>query len=258
MGKIAMGIVFLFGLFNVMGQDLSAYKKEVFVKGKDRMPYRILLPDNYNPEERYPLLLFLHGSGERGTDNELQLVHGARLFLQEDVRKKFPAIVVFPQCPKEDQWSNKENTADPTQGKFIFHKKGKPTMAMKMVQKLMKQLFKNYPVDRSKVYVGGLSMGGMGTFEIVRRNPKTFAAAFPICGGAHPDTAGKLTGASWWVFHGDKDQAVPYTYSSAMVKAIEAAKGKVKYSLYPDVGHNSWDNAFAEPQLLPWLFSTRR
>lgn len=251
---IGCTILLLFLAPNVMGQDMSAYKKEVFKKGKHTMPYRILLPENYNPDTAYPLLLFLHGSGERGNDNELPLVHGAPLFLKKEVREKYPAIVVFPQCPIESQWSNMKVVGD----KFVFQKKGKPTIAMKMVQKLMKSLFREYKIDRSKIYVGGLSMGGMGTFEIVRRNPKTFAAAFPICGGANPGTAAKLIQTNWWVFHGDKDGVVPFEYSENMVKALEQVNAKVKFSLYSGVGHNSWENAFAEPQLLTWLFSNSK
>lgn len=105
------------------------------------------------------------------------------------------------------------------------------------------------------MYVGGLSMGGFGTFELVRRNPKLFAAAFPICGGANPITAKKMKHLDWWVFHGEADKVVPPRYSTQMVDAMKKDGLSVKYSLYPGVGHNSWDNAFAEPELLPWLFS---
>ena len=98
-------------------------------------------------------------------------------------------------------------------------------------------------------------MGGMGTFEIVRRNPKLFAAAFPICGGAHPAIASKLKKTKWWVFHGGKDDIVLPRYSEEMVKALEGVKATVKYTLYPNANHNSWDPAFAEPGLLSWLFS---
>ncbi len=98
-------------------------------------------------------------------------------------------------------------------------------------------------------------MGGMGTFEIVRRNPDMFAAAFAICGGAHPDTAPQLTKTPWWVFHGDEDIIVDYEHSKNMVKAMKASYADVKFTTYEGVNHNSWENAFAEPELLPWLFS---
>lgn len=219
------------------------------------MPYRILLPKDYNPKKAYPLIVFLHGSGERGKDNELQLVHGADLFLKHEVRERYPAIVVFPQCPKESAWSNVGAKQGGKNLRFVFQEKGKPTYAMSALQKLVRTLLRNYTVDRERIYIGGLSMGGMGTFEMVRRNPKTFAAAFPICGGAHPDTAAKLTGPAWWVFHGDQDGAVHHSYSQLMATALKTAGAEVKFSLYPGVGHNSWDNAFQEADLLPWMFA---
>ncbi len=257
--KIVISFVLFLGVCGLMqAQDFSAFKKEVFVKGKYKMPYRILYPENYDADKSYPLLVFLHGSGERGSDNELQLVHGASLFLKEEIRKKYPAIVVFPQCPKEDQWSNRNhNHADPNE-KFIFYAGGKASEAMKTVQKLIKNMLKTHKINEDQVYAGGLSMGGMGTFELVRRNPKLFAAAFPICGGANPEIAIKLKGTQWWVFHGDKDKVVPYQYSEQMVKSLEGVGAAVEFSLYPGVGHNSWDNAFQEPNLLPWLFSIKR
>ncbi|WP_411031634.1 alpha/beta hydrolase-fold protein [Spongiimicrobium sp. 3-5] len=247
-------LIFSGSISQLHAQDLAAYEKRVFKQGKYTMPYRILFPDNYDQDKTYPLLLFLHGSGERGQDNEAQLIHGAKLFPQKEVREKFPAIVVFPQCPKESFWSNQDRAGDKIY-RFNFHKKGKPTLAMATVQKLLKNLRRTLSVDKDRIYVGGLSMGGMGTFEIVRRNPKTFAAAFPICGGANPEIAPMLTKVNWWVFHGEADNTVNYSYSQKMVDALKDEGGKVKFSLYPGVGHNSWDNAFAEPELLPWLFA---
>ena len=104
----------------------------------------------------------------------------------------------------------------------------------------------------------GLSMGGMGTFELVRRKPATFAAAVPICGGAHEATAKGLRKTAWWIFHGAKDDVVPPHYSKIMADALKKQKANVKFTLYPDANHNSWDPAFAEKDLLPWLFSHKR
>jgi predicted peptidase len=240
-------------------QDLSLYEKHWFVKKGDTLPYRVLLPENYDASKKYPLIVFLHGSGERGRDNEKQLVHGSKLFLKDEVRKNFPAIVVFPQCAEESYWSNvdRQRGAD---GKtvFIFREGGDPTKAMVLAQALVKDLFKKYPIEKNQVYVGGLSMGGMGTFEIVRRNPKIFAAAFPICGGAAPATADKLKKVNWWVFHGSKDDVVAQSFSDGMVEALKKVNAPVKYTVYPNANHNSWDPAFAEPELLPWLFAQKK
>ncbi|MFT3826415.1 MAG: alpha/beta hydrolase-fold protein [Chitinophagaceae bacterium] len=245
--------------FVTKAQDRSLFEKRLYIYKNDTLPYRILLPVNYDPSVKYPLVLFLHGAGERGRDNEKQLTHGAALFLRDSIRNNHPAIVVFPQCMEESYWSN-VNIVKDSSGKrqFYFRKDGAPTKAMMLAQRLLKDLQQHYPVNSKQVYVGGLSMGGMGTFEIARRNPKTFAAAFAICGGADPATAGKLRKIKWQVFHGGKDDVVNPDFSRKMVAALKQAGADVQFTLYPDANHNSWDSTFAEPALLYWLFSQRK
>ena len=245
--------------FVLNAQDLSLYEKEWLVQGGDTLPYRILLPLNYDTGKKYPLILFLHGAGERGRDNEKQLVHGAKFFLRDSIRKNYPAIVVFPQCPVNDYWGNLLRMHD-TNGKrtFYFIEDGPPGRYMTLTMELIKFILKKYPVKANQVYVGGLSMGGMGTFELVRRLPNVFAAAFPICGGANPNTAAKMKNVSWWIFHGAKDDVVPPYYSENMAKALKNAGAKIKFTLYPDANHNSWDPAFAEPELMSWLFNQKK
>ncbi|SNZ02081.1 alpha/beta hydrolase-fold protein [Flagellimonas pacifica] len=243
---------------NMKGQDLSAYQKKVFEKNGQTMPYRILLPKDYDSSQKYPLLLFLHGSGERGDNNKSQLVHGSSLFLKDEVREKYKAIVVFPQCAANSSWAKVDSEGRYPNREFIFYEDPEPTKDMILLENLLKNLKQSYKVDENRIYVGGLSMGGMGTFELVRRNPKMFAAAFPICGGANPLISKKLAKPDWWVFHGDEDQVVPEKYSAGMVKAMKKIDIDVKYSVYPGIGHNSWDNAFAEPELLAWVFSKSR
>lgn len=199
---------------SVFAQTNSAYEKHLLVHGNDTLPYRLLLPENYDASKKYPLIFFMHGSGERGNDNEAQLIHGSKLFLTETVRKNFPAIIVFPQCPQTSFWSNVTFKMD-SLGKrqFVFSADTEPSIAMKMANDLVHMIMKQYPVQKKQVYIGGLSMGGMGTFELVARNPKLFAAAFPICGGGDPSSAKKLQKTKWWVFHGAKDDVVPPAYS---------------------------------------------
>lgn len=240
-------------------QDLSMYEKHWYINGTDSLPYRLLLPENYDASKKYPLIFFLHGAGERGKDNEKQLVHGAKMFLRDSVRKKFPAIIVFPQCAANSYWSNvQETTTEAGKRVFAFRSDGDATISMQLAQQLLHKLIAEYPVDKKRLYVGGLSMGGMGTFEIARREPGLFAAAFPICGGGSPLTASKLKKTKWWVFHGGKDNVVLPEYSEIMVKALKKAKASVQYTLYPNATHNSWDPAFAEPDLLPWLFRQKK
>ncbi len=234
----------------------NTYSKEVLVQGADSLLYRLLLPENFDPARKYPVLFFLHGSGERGNDNEAQLVHGGNLFQSEKVRNGFPAIVVFPQCPKNDFWANVKfgTGAD----RFMFQQGGDPGKAMKQLLNLVDHFRSLKYTDRDQVYIGGLSMGGMGTLEVLRRKPKVFAAAFSICGGDNVANVKKYRKVPLWFFHGGKDTAVPPERSQVVVAELQKYKSPVKLTMYPDAGHNSWDAAFAEPELLPWLFSHKK
>ncbi|MGX1930880.1 carboxylesterase family protein [Flagellimonas sp. 2504JD4-2] len=251
---ISLALLFLFS-GSMLAQDLTNFQKKTFEKDGESIPYRILLPKDFDPSEKYPLILFLHGSGERGNDNEAQLVHGSKLFLQDEVRNNYKAIVVFPQCKAGSSWAKIDVEGEFPNREFIFYEDAEPTSDMMLLEGLLKHLKKTYKLDKSRIYVGGLSMGGMGTFELVRRNPKLFAAAFPICGGANPEISKKLKKPHWWVFHGSADQVVPEKCSSQMVDAMKNLGINIDYTVYEGVGHNSWDNAFAEPELLSWLFS---
>ncbi|MFK7813946.1 MAG: alpha/beta hydrolase-fold protein [Maribacter sp.] len=243
---------------NNLEENVPKYRSFEYSNTSGVLPYRALLPENYDASKSYPLVLILHGAGERGNDNIAQLTHGSSLFLKKEVREKFPAIVVFPQCPEDSYWSNVEKKRDPKSFTFTFSPDGEPTQAMQTLQGLIPDLRNKYKIDQNRMYVGGLSMGGMGTLELVRRNPNMFAAAFSICGGAHPETAPQLTNTKWWFFHGDADVVVDYQYSVNMVNALKAENVNPKFTTYEGVNHNSWENAFAEPELLPWLFTNSK
>jgi predicted peptidase len=242
-----------------MAQDFSLFQKKWMVQNGDTLPYRVLLPPNYDSTRTYPVLFFLHGAGERGRDNEKQLIHGSKLFVRDDIRAKFAFITILPQCPVSDYWGNVLREHDDA-GKraFYFLEDGLPGRYMVLLQELVRHVLEVYPAKTNQVYVGGLSMGGMGTFELVRRMPNTFAAAFPICGGANPTTAKKMKTVNWWIFHGAKDDVVPPHHSAEMADALKAAGSNVRWTLFPEANHNAWDPAFAEPELLPWLFSNKR
>ncbi len=241
-------------------QDLDQYQKHWFIQNGDTLPYRILLPENFDPGKKYPLVFFLHGRGESGRDNEKQLALGGRLFLADSIRKNYPAIVVFPQCNAKSYWSNVQMVSEVTQQSkrnFYFIPGGEPSGSMQLAIGLLEHLMVRYPIKKDQVYTMGLSMGGMGVFEMVRRKPGVFAAAIPICGGAHPATAAQLTGTKWWLFHGGKDDVVLPEFSASMHTALKKAGARVKFTLYPMANHNSWDSTFAEPGLLKWLFAQR-
>jgi len=249
--------MFLCLSFSLNAQDNRAFKKEYFIKNTDTLNYRILLPKGFSKENKYPVVLFLHGAGERGNDNESQLTHGSDLFLRH--QEDFPSIVIFPQAPRKDYWAKVNVNRDTTPFRFDFMNSKPSTASLQLVMDLMDEISSKKYTDNNRIYVGGLSMGGMGTFELIYKKPDMFAAAFAICGGANPEIAKAYPhGFNIWLFHGKADDVVLPQYSEAMALAINHYGGNAKLSLYPNVNHNSWDSAFAEPNLLPWLFSNSK
>ncbi len=258
--KILLAVItLLVAAFTANAQDKSLFEKKEFVKGSDTLKYRILYPEEFSKDSIYPLVLFLHGAGERGNDNESQLTHGSDLFLKEENRKNFPAVVIFPQVPKDDYWANVEVHRESFPLKFDFHNTDEPTTSMRLAMELLDQYAAEKYVDTTRLYVGGLSMGGMGTFELISRRPGTFAAAFAICGAADTSIAEKYRdGFFIWVFHGLQDNVVAPYFGKDMAAAINKAGGNANLTLYKDANHNSWDSAFAEPNLMSWLFSHQK
>jgi predicted peptidase len=242
------------------GTSYNIFEKKEFKYADGKiLPYRILFPANYDKSKKYPLVVMLHGAGERGNDNEKQLTHGAKLFLNEENRKNFPAIVVFPQCPENSFWGSVSIDRNKTPLTFEFNYDNTITWPLDAVQKLVTQIQTSEATDKKRCYITGLSMGGMGTFEMVYRFPKLFAAAMPICGGGDAiryDERIKKT--AFWVFHGDADPVVSVNESRAMVNKLKSLKVNTTYTEYPNVNHNSWDNAFAEPTFLSWMFGKSR
>jgi lysophospholipase L1-like esterase/poly(3-hydroxybutyrate) depolymerase len=213
--------------------------------------YRLLIPRNYDRATRYPLVLFLHGAGERGSDNTAQLRHGAGLFLKPQVREKFPCFVLAPQCPAEQKWTD----IDWQKGGALPAEASQPT---RLTLEVLEKLQQEFSIDPERHYVTGLSMGGYGTWDHICRAPERWAAAVPICGGGDPRSAARAKAIPVWAFHGDADRAVPVERTREMVAALRGASGHVYYSEYPGVPHDSWTAAYDEPELLPWLFAQRR
>ena len=249
-----LNLLFVCFIFNYLNsQELKLYEKESFVYENDTLNYRILKPLNYNPNKQYPVHLFLHGSGERGNDNSSQLTHGGKLFLKKENREKYNSWVIFPQCSENDRWPSL--SSDQWNNSFN-NKISKPNKSLGLVIKLMDEFIEKKQVDKQRIYVSGLSMGGMGAFEILFRRPDMFAAATPICGNGIPQLA-KLYAEKvpLWIFHGSDDNVVSPKYSLTMAKAIIEAGGSPKMTLYENTGHGSWNNAFAEKNFLTWIHS---
>lgn len=243
-----------------MAQSNEGFKPLTFTNEKsDTLLYQLLKPVENKPSEKYPLILFLHGAGERGNDNTKQLKNGSSFFLKDENRKTFPAYVVFPQCPEADYWGSVavDRASFPLQ--LVFDYQRPLTKSLQLAIELVKQLTKSENIDTTRIYIVGLSMGGMGTFEAVYHFPHLFAAAIPICGGGDAVAFRERKSVMpLWVFHGDADTVVEVKHSRQMVNVLKEFSPTVKYTEYPGVGHNSWDYALAEPELLPWLFEQKR
>lgn len=255
-------------------QDL--YQAKVFVTpGNVKLPYRILCPKNFpvdsladhldeeskrsgveETQQTYPLVLFLHGAGERGDDNVKQLVHCAVEFSKDKRRTEYPSFVVFPQCPVGKRWV--ESDWSLSSGKGAFPTQESEPMASAMT--LLSRLSETLPIDKTRVYIAGLSMGGMGTWYAAARHPERFAAMVEICGGGDPSWAQNYAGIPIWVFHGGADTVVPVSRGREMVNALveHGHWPEVRYVEYPGVGHNSWTRTFARDDVFAWLYSHRK
>lgn len=215
--------------------------------------YNIFYPKGaIKSKDKYPLFLWLHGAGERGDDNVSQLIHIVPYLASDIVQSSHPCIVVAPQCPAEDYW------APFVRFEWTIRDGGSITPVMSAVVSLVEKLLKDSHVDKDRVYVGGLSMGGFGTLDLLHRHPEWFAAAVPVCGGADLGQVSKYKDIPLWVFHGARDEVVKPELSRNLVKTLEKMGSSPKYTEYPDGGHDIWNRAIREPELLDWLFSQRK
>ncbi len=216
-----------------------------FVNGEDILLYRLILPENYNSNKSYPLLLFLHGAGERGSDNTRQLQN----CVQAIANYAPNAIIVAPQCPEGNQW------VDTPWANGAYSTDTVPeSNELKSVMLLLDKIKTEYSVDSDRVYACGISMGGFGTWDLITRHPDTFAAAIPVCGGGDPSNAAALKDIPIYTFHGDADPSVPVAGTRATVDAIKAAGGtEIEYTEYAGGQHGIWDMAFATTGLFDKL-----
>jgi predicted peptidase len=213
------------------------------------LKYRLMKPADFDPNESYPLVIFLHGAGERGDDNSIQLKHGMSEFCKPAVRQKYPCYVLAPQCPKNQRWAD----VDWSQDQVALPENVSPSM--KLVLEVVDRMLEDAAVDKNRIYITGLSMGGYGTWDALYRRPKFFAAALPICGGADPQTAERIKDIPVWCFHGGDDKVVSVEFSRVMMAALKNAGGSPKYTEYEGVGHDSWTATYSNPEIFEWLFS---
>lgn len=233
----------------------SLFTKELYMSQKgDSLLYRQLEPQFIEANTKYPLVLFLHGAGERGNDNELQLIHGANMFANPVNRDDYPTFALFPQCPTNSFWAP-VNRSGIKEERFYPYEPAMPA-TLQAVKELLDKFIENNPIDPNRIYIMGLSMGGMGTFEMLCRYPDLFAAAIPICGGVNTKRLGQIeTSTAVRIYHGDADAVVPVTLSRNAYTTLKTKKANVEYIEFPGVDHNSWTPAFNMPDFMEWLFS---
>jgi len=215
-------------------------KTTVMVKEGDKeeaveIRYLLFLPQGHGSaekkDEKWPLMLFLHGAGERGDNLDLVKKHGPPKLVQE--KKEFPFITISPQCPNGKFWNPQQ------------------------MAKLVDHVANTYSADPKRLYVTGLSMGGFGSWNLLADYPGKFAAAIPICGGGEPSKVDKMKDTPIWVFHGAKDTAVSIKKSEEMVDALKKAGGNVKFTMYPEAGHDSWTETYNNSEVYKWLLEQK-
>lgn len=237
----------------LMAADTGFLDRSISLEG-DTYRYQVFVPRDWTADKKWPVILFLHGAGERGEDGLAQTQVGIGGSLRSHV-DRWPAVVVMPQCRKGVWWID-------------------PKMEAQALAALDQEI-KEFNGDRDRVYLTGISMGGYGTWSLAARHPKMFAAIVPVCGGVriparanvtpppeqsedpYNDTAKKVAAIPAWVFHGEADPSVPVTESRKLVEALKTAGAEPHYTEYPGVGHNSWDRAYADPELPAWMFSQK-
>ena len=215
-----------------------------------KLNYRLLKPENLDPNRKYPLVLFLHGAGERGDDNEKQLLYLPSWLSDEENRQKYPCFVIAPQCPAEESWSGQNWNGD---AKAPMAGASRP---MQAVVAVLDDVVRGNPVDPARIYLSGPSMGGYGCWDLAERLPERFAAVAPICAGGNEAHADRLVGLPIWAWHGDADTIVPVESTRRMIAAIKAAGGTPKYTEVKGANHDSWTAAYHGPDnLLSWMFA---
>ena len=235
--RLVIGSIFVLMFFSYIGpsaakeggkQQAGVMEREI----KVRLKYLLYLPKDYDQKPSWPLLLFLHGIGERGDNLELLKKHGPPKLIEAG--KEFPFTVVSPQCPNDRWWEPIELKA------------------------LLDEIVEKYKVDQDRIYATGLSMGGFGTWSLAVYQPRRFAAIVPICGGGEPVLTRLYAKTPAWVFHGAKDPVVPLERSEKMVEALKKNGGNVKFTVYPEAGHDCWTEAYNDPKLYEWLLEQKR
>jgi predicted peptidase len=211
-------------------QQIKHFRSEIKVTAE--FNYLLFLPEGYGKhKQRWPLMLFLHGAGDAGTNMDRVKILGPPKIVES--KPDFPFILVSPQSPVRS-WN------------------------LDALNALLENIMRKYRVDKDRVYLTGASMGGSATWAFAIAHPEKFAAIVPVCGTGNPAEARKLAGLPIWVFHGAKDPVVPVAHAQQMVDAVRSAGGNVKLTIYPEAGHDAWTQTYNDPELYRWLLQQKR
>lgn len=230
-------------------KDEVDFRKKVFVdKNGARLPYRLYVPTTYSKEIKYPLVMWLHGGGGRGTDNVYQIsrsdTKGTHFWISPQNQVNFPAFVIAPQCPIDENWADPELN--------------QPTKALLLAIEALNAVQKEFSIDPDRVYIAGQSMGGLGVYALLQLYPERWAGALVMSAYDNFTDAKAISRVPLWVFQGDADQTVPVTLVREMMKQLRKIHANLRYTEYHGVDHAVWDKAFAEPDLLAWLSAQKR
>jgi len=234
---------------------LSLFRAEHFCDGENTLPYRIYVPTSYSADKAYPLVLFFHGAGERGIDNEAQFKNAINQFFKSTDSPLYDCIVVAPQCPEDQKWVLVPAWTDTSYSTDEIPESWPLAAAVKLITRLKE----TYSIDPDRVYSTGLSMGAFATWDLLVRHTDLFAAAIPVCGGVDYRYAERLRDMPIFTFHGDEDPVVYPTGTERMVNTLtDLGAEKIRCIYYVGGGHGIWENAFSTEGLFDWLLSHRR
>lgn len=255
MGALLMTLASLLAADPAPEDVIQAYEDRTIVYSggpyaDETFHYRLLKPAKIEPGKKYPLVLFMHGAGERGNDNIKQLTYLPTWLAEPALREKYDCFVLVPQCRAKRWWTipralRKDKDANPLDP---------ATADVGVAEAILKKTLADEPIDQQRIYLTGISMGGYGSWALAAHHPKLFAAVAPVCGGGNVANAEQLKDIPLWVFHGGADGVVPPDQSRQMIEAIKKAGGSPRYTEFDGVGHDSWTPAYRETDVLKWMF----
>ena len=224
----------------VFGRGMTKKTSSTFTSKitlKVSLQYNLYLPNNYyDTSDDYPLVLFLHGAGERGDSLDMVETHGIPKLIKNG--KDFPFITLAPQCPRFQYWPEPVN--------------------VKALIQLVEKIITQFRIDHNRVYSTGLSMGGFGTLAIAKERPDLFAGIIPVCGGVDTTNIKNLKTMPIWLFHGAEDEVVPVRNSKIVYQTLKKINPKIYLTIYPDINHNSWDMTYDNTDIYDWLLKNRK